>query len=59
MVAALAILSSCHDLLNEPPENTAFTGQTDYTNTDNMILPLIGQYAVLYDHWWEIFPLIE
>jgi hypothetical protein len=59
LVAALSVLPSCHDLLDEPPENKAFTEQTDYTNTNNMILPLIGQYADLYDHEWEDFPLIS
>ncbi|MDZ7635446.1 MAG: RagB/SusD family nutrient uptake outer membrane protein [Bacteroidales bacterium] len=59
MVTAISVLPSCHDLLDEPPENKTFTEQTDYTNTNNMILPLIGQYADLYDHEWEDFPLIS
>lgn len=59
LVAALSVLPSCNDLLDEPPENKAFTEQTDYTNTNNMIQPLIGQYADLYDHEWEVCPLIS
>jgi hypothetical protein len=59
LVTAASLLSSCHDLLDSPPENKAFTEETDYTNTDNMILPLIGMYADLYDHEWEDFPLIS
>ena len=58
LVAALSVLSSCHDLLNEPPENKAFTEQTDYTNTDNMILPLLGMYADFNNHEWEVYPVI-
>jgi hypothetical protein len=58
LVTAVSVFTSCHDLLDEPPENTSFTGQTDYTNTDNMILPLLGQYADFNDHEWEDFPLI-
>jgi starch-binding outer membrane protein, SusD/RagB family len=59
MSLALLVLPGCHDLLDEPPENTSFTEQTDYTISDNMILPLIGMYADLYEHEWEDFPLIS
>ena len=51
--------SSCHDLLDEPAENRAFTEETDYTNTANMILPLIGAYEEFQDRGWEEFPLIS
>ena len=50
--------TSCHDLLNEDPENNNYTGQTDYTNTSNMIRPLIGAYAEFQDRGWEDFPVI-
>lgn len=50
--------TACHDLLDEPAENKAFTEETDYTNSGNMILPLIGAYAELYARGWEDFPLI-
>jgi hypothetical protein len=59
IVLGLMIITSCEDLLNEAPENTSFTGETDYTNTDNMISPLIGAYAEFYDRGWEDFPLIS
>lgn len=59
LVTAVSLLPSCNDLLDTPPENKAFTEETDYTNSDNMILPLIGMYADLYDHEWEDFPLIS
>jgi len=42
---ALFVTTSCHDLLDEDPENNNYTGQTDYTNTSNMIRPLLGAYA--------------
>jgi hypothetical protein len=37
--------TSCHDLLDEPPQNRTFAAEVDYTNSSNMILPLIGAYA--------------
>src|SRR5690606_29563273 len=51
--------TSCHDLLAEGPENRTFAGETDYTNTNNMILPLIGAYAEFQSRGWEDFPLIS
>ncbi len=51
--------SACHDLLDEPAENRAFTEETDYTNTENMILPLIGAYEEFQDMGWQVFPLIS
>jgi hypothetical protein len=51
--------TSCHDLLDEDPENTNYTGQTDYTNTSNMIRPLLGVYAEFQDRGWEDFPVIS
>lgn len=59
MVVALFATTSCHDLLDEPAENTALTGETDYTISDNMILPLIGAYAEFYSRGWEEFPLVS
>jgi starch-binding outer membrane protein, SusD/RagB family len=47
VICAVALLSSvsCNNLLNEPLENTTNVGETDYTQTQNMILPLIGVYT--------------
>jgi hypothetical protein len=59
IVVVLSISPACQKLLDEPAENRVFTGKTDYTNTNNMILPLIGMYADFYDHEWEDFPLIS
>lgn len=52
------VVTSCHDLLDEMPENKSFIEDTDYTQTDNMIQPLIGAYAEFYARGWEDFPLI-
>jgi hypothetical protein len=53
------LFAACHDLLDEPAENRTFTGETDYTQSGNMILPLIGTYAKFYDIGWETYPLIS
>jgi starch-binding outer membrane protein, SusD/RagB family len=58
ILPALLFASACHDLLDEPAENRQFTEETDYTNSENMILPLIGVYAELYNLGWEVHPLI-
>lgn len=58
-VTALLIATACEDLLNEPAENKSLTEETDYTNSDNMILPLIGVYTELNGIAWENFPLIS
>ncbi len=58
-VVALVMMTACHDLLDEPAENRTFTEETDYTATDDMILPLLGAYAELYARGWEDIPLIS
>ena len=58
LLISMLTVVSCHDLLDEDLENTRYTGQTDYTNTANMILPLIGAYADFQDRGWEDFPVI-
>lgn len=55
----MLIVPACHDLLDEPAENRSFTDEVDYTQTANMILPLIGAYAEFQDRGWEDFPLIS
>lgn len=57
-IAALLVATACHNLLDEPAENRSFTGELDYTNTSDMIQPLIGAYADFYARGWEDFPLI-
>lgn len=58
LVACLFVATSCEDKLHDKPENTSFAGQTDYTKSDNMILPLIGAYAEFQNRGWEDFPII-
>lgn len=58
MLISLFATTACHDLLDEPAENRAFTEETDYTLSNNMIQPLIGMYAEFYSRGWEDFPLI-
>ncbi|KOH43826.1 RagB/SusD family nutrient uptake outer membrane protein [Sunxiuqinia dokdonensis] len=59
LVAMLLAFTACHDLLDEPAENRTFTEETDYTESSNMISPLIGTYAAFYSRGWENFPLIS
>jgi hypothetical protein len=58
LIAALFVAASCSKILDTPPENKAFTAETDYTNSSNMILPLIGSYADFNETQWEDFPVI-
>ena len=58
MVIVLLIASACQNRLDELPENKSFTGATDYTISNNMVLPLNGLYSVMYDLFWENYPLI-
>ncbi|MCH7408581.1 RagB/SusD family nutrient uptake outer membrane protein [Belliella sp. DSM 111904] len=59
MILALSLgLSSCGDFLDQPLENQAIAEETDYTQTENMILMLYGAYAELYNLQWETFPTI-
>ncbi|MGQ7869338.1 RagB/SusD family nutrient uptake outer membrane protein [Sunxiuqinia sp. sy24] len=57
--AVLIGTAACHDLLDNPAENKSFTEETDYTKSEDMILPLIGAYAEFNTRGWEDFPLIS
>lgn len=59
LFAILFGIAACNDKLHESPEDIDFSGGTDYTISDNMILPLIGSYARFNDLQWEVFPLIS
>ena len=59
LILSVFLMTSCHDSLNEPPENTVFSEDVDYTKTDDMILPMIGAYAEFYTRGWEGIPLIS
>ena len=55
---AMFAITSCHDKLDEDLENTVYAGQTDYTITSNMMVPLLGAYGEFQDRGWEDFPVI-
>lgn len=55
----LLFLSACHDNLDELAENRSFTGDTDYSISSDMILPIIGAYSEFNSFGWEVFPLIS
>jgi hypothetical protein len=59
ILVALLFFTACNDKLDELPENRSFTEETDYTNSTDMILPLIGAYAEFQSRGWEEFPLIS
>jgi len=60
LITALFIAAGCSEKLDELPENRTFTEETDYTKTNDMILPVIGAYAALspVDVDWMDMPLI-
>ena len=58
LVALLVAMVSCDDQLYEPAENRSLTEETDYTNSADMVLPLVGAYAEFQSRGWEDFPLI-
>lgn len=57
-VSAL-MLSSCHDLLDELPENRTYVEEIDYTNESNMYASLVGVYAEMASRGWEDIPAIS
>jgi hypothetical protein len=57
MIAGLVMMSSCN--LDEDPENTSFTEDTDYSISSDMILPMIGGYESFHTRGWEGIPLIS
>ena len=61
VIMVLVGVTGCKKYLEEPPENRSFTSETDYTLSENMVLPLIGVYEKLnmVDLGWSDFPLIS
>ena len=59
VIAGLVTITGCKKYLDEPPENKTFTEETDYTKSDDMILPLLGTYAEFQNTEWEDMPLIS
>ena len=58
-LGVMVIVQSCHDLLSRDPENRSFAGETDYTQTENMIQHLLGVYAEFYSRGWEDYPILS
>lgn len=54
----LVVFAACEEKLDEPAENKTFTKEIDYTQSQDMILPLIGLYSEFQNFAWENFPLI-
>lgn len=58
LAPAFFLPMACTDLLDEPLENVQRVEETDYTQTENMMLLVYGSYAQLNDLQWESFPTI-
>ena len=59
LVILTGVVFSCSDELDIKQENQPVQSDFDYSNTDDMILPLIGAYAATQSRGWEQFPLIS
>ena len=59
LILGLLAIAGCEHMLDENPENTAFTEETDYTISENTILPLIGAYERFNDKGWPNNPLMS
>ncbi len=55
---SVILISACNDRLNEQ-EGFTLAGDTDYSDSDNIILPMIGSYERVYTRGWEDFPIIS
>ncbi|MFH1119322.1 MAG: RagB/SusD family nutrient uptake outer membrane protein [Bacteroidota bacterium] len=58
-VAGLLGISGCSKYLDEGPEDKSFTEETDYTQSSNMILPILGTYTEFNNTEWDNYPLIS
>ncbi|MDN3670243.1 RagB/SusD family nutrient uptake outer membrane protein [Echinicola jeungdonensis] len=59
MILALTFTTSCNDLLDEPLENELIAQETDYSQSEDMVLMLYGAYGQFYNLQWETFPIIS
>ncbi len=54
LLAIFALLAlGCSDKLEEPQLNNNFAGGTDFTQTENMVLSLVGAYEAFQSRGWE------
>jgi hypothetical protein len=58
-VALLVFATGCEKFLDEPAENRKLTETTDYTQSANMVKPLLGAYSEFNGIEWENIPLIS
>jgi hypothetical protein len=58
LLVLMLSLVACENVLDELPENKAFAETTDYTISENTILPLIGVYDQFYAKGWPNNPLM-
>ena len=59
LMLALLVAASCEDQLEQPLQNQDIVENTDYSQSQNMILMLYGSYAELNNLQWESFPIIS
>ncbi|MEZ5071301.1 MAG: hypothetical protein R2751_10095 [Bacteroidales bacterium] len=59
ILSSLVLAPGCSDLLDIYPENTERSATTDYSKSEDMILPLIGVYERFYTDRWTIYPLVS
>ncbi|WP_026954398.1 RagB/SusD family nutrient uptake outer membrane protein [Algoriphagus vanfongensis] len=59
LATAFILPTGCTDLLDEPLQNVQRVEETDYTQTENMMLLVYGAYAELNELQWESFPTIS
>lgn len=51
--------TSCEDKLNESAENEVTSSDIDYTQSQNMVQPLLGLYSKTYAIGWEVLPCLN
>ncbi|TRX72567.1 RagB/SusD family nutrient uptake outer membrane protein [Carboxylicivirga sp. M1479] len=50
--------TSCHDLLDELPENRTYVEEIDYSDASNMYASLVGVYSEFASRGWEDIPAV-
>ncbi|MFD2744535.1 MULTISPECIES: RagB/SusD family nutrient uptake outer membrane protein [Sphingobacterium] len=58
LLLAVVFTTSCDKILDDPLENEIIAGDTDYSQSADMILLVRGAYNELYNMQWETVPLI-
>jgi len=59
LLLALFVSGACEEQLDQPLQNQDIVENTDYTQSENMVLLLYGAYAEWNDLQWETFPIIS